>query len=123
MSTIWKLVTGFIISYVIAATQCVAQDNGRHVNLLKRSLQLVASGSCPEELMSPFMLATCDQQLVAMKGRLEQVGSIRNTRYRGLQQTPYGPAEVYTVNFANGTMVWMIKTGSDGKIDGLWSPG
>lgn len=55
--------------------------------------------------------------------RLASKGAITKTEFMGMQASAMGPAEVYKVTFASGTMMWMINTGPDGKIMVLWTPG
>jgi len=113
---------------VCASVSCVtlgvaAQQSGQNQQLLVQALEASAQGECPESIMSPLLVDACEQQMPTLGSSLAQLGEIRDTKYRGVQQTQAGPAEVYRVVFQNGQMTWMINTGSDGKIVVLWSPG
>jgi hypothetical protein len=59
-----------------------------------------------------------------MGARLSALGAIRKVNYLGTQALPNGqPAEVYSIQFANGTTTWMAQSGPDGKLTILWTPG
>ena len=108
----------------LVATVGIGTANAQqHADLLKQVLEESAKGNCPASLMSPLLRGTCESQMPGMGQALTVKGSITKTEFMGMQQSPMGPAEVYKVTFAAGTMMWMISTGSDGKILVLWSPG
>lgn len=99
-----------------------AQQSGND-ELLKRAISAAARGQCPADVMSALLRATCEQQMPKMGQLLAQRGAISSTEFMGTQITPMGTAEVYKVQFATGSMVWMISTGPDGKMVIFWSPG
>ena len=105
----------------VAASPCVAQSGGRHKELLIQALTASASGSCPPEIMSTMLVDACEQQMPSLGAMLKQRGKIQGATYRGDQVSNAGPAEVYRVQFSQGSMTWMINTGPDGKIVVLWS--
>jgi hypothetical protein len=106
----------------LAATVFPAQAQ-QHSDLLKKALTAAAKGQCPAEIMSPLLRGTCENQMPGMGQTLAQKGSIKSTEFLGTQQSAMGPAEVHRVVFSQGSMIWMINTGSDGKIVVLWSGG
>ena len=95
----------------------------QHEILLRQALAESAKGNCPESIMSPLLRGACQSQMPGMKTAMAAKGSITKTEFMGMQASQMGPAEVYTVTFSSGTMMWMINTGPDGKIVVLWSPG
>lgn len=121
-----KLMCAIGINAVLALTTtlALAQSNGgTYKNLLVRALEAAAGGNCPDDIMSPLLQDTCERQMPQMANTLDGLGKIKDTVFKGNQQTPSGPAEVYRVRFERGTMTWVINTGSDGKIVVLWSGG
>jgi hypothetical protein len=100
-----------------------AQTPGQNSALLQNTLTAISNGSCPDSLLSPMAKYTCEQQLQAIQARLNQLGAIGSVVYSGLQYTPQGPIESYTVKFANGQMLWLVTAGPDGKVAYFWSPG
>ena len=73
-------------------------------------------GSPNYEQMEPALRIAVRQQLPAMRGRLQSLGSLQKLSFEGQQNG----ADVYEVRFANGSTVWMIALSPDGKIAGLW---
>lgn len=108
---------------VFIPVHVLAQNDGRHKDLLIQALRSSASGNCPATIMSPMLQDACERQMPNMANSLRQLGSIKSAAYRGEQQSANGLAEVYRVTFERGTMTWMINTGQDGKIFVLWSGG
>lgn len=108
------------LALVTAAGTANAQE---HSELLKKALTAAGEGRCPADIMSPLLRGTCEQQMPGMGKSIAQRGSIKSTEFLGIQQSAMGPAEVYRVHFSQGSMVWMINTGPDGKILVLWSGG
>jgi hypothetical protein len=100
-----------------------AQTTGTNANLLQQALMAAAQGQCPDDIMSPLLKGTCEQQMAMMGQLLSQKGKISRTEFLGTQHTQMGMAEVYRVHFSSGQMIWMINTGPDGKIVVLFSPG
>jgi hypothetical protein len=98
-------------------------EDGKYKDLIVRVLKANARGECPKDLMSPLLQDQCEQQMPTMRKRFDALGAVKSAKYRGVQQTPMGPAEVYGVAFDNGHMTWLISTGPDGKIVIFWSPG
>src|SRR4051794_5878312 len=100
------------LTWILILSRCLspfAQDDGnRYSGLLKQVLSANSQGQCPSSLMAAMLLAVCEQQISNIEARLSQLGAITSVKFVGIQQTQFGPAEVYTVNFQNGTMNWMI---------------
>jgi hypothetical protein len=112
-----------IICLAFASFGSAADGEAKYEDLLVRVLTANAHGDCPGNLMSPLLKDACEDQMSKMRPRFDALGAIKGAEYRGIQQTPNGPAEAYRVTFENGHMSWIISTGADGKIVILWSPG
>lgn len=116
-----KIVLSVILA--VALGTAIAQSEGIHAQLLKTALAAVAKGECPSSIMSPLLRGTCEQQQPNMGKNLSQRGNVTGVEFLGMQQSQMGPAEAYRVKYQQGVMMWMINTGSDGKIQVFWSPG
>jgi hypothetical protein len=103
----------------------MAQESGGKLrSTLREALVEAAKGNCPERLLGALVLDACEQQIARMKTALQNLGAIKELRYRGLEQLPTGgEAEVYRVVFANGQMVWMVAASPNGKLTVFYSPG
>lgn len=112
------------LSALFSAVAASAQNyTPRLEQSLRNALSKVTVGSCPPELMTPMLQYQCEKQVEPMKAHLARLGPVQNITFRGTQQTPQGPAEVYLVKFASGEMLWMVATDPDGKLNIFWSPG
>jgi hypothetical protein len=121
---LWKLTQTIAMLFAGISVNAFAQTppTPAHEALLKRVLGEAAKGRCPDDLMSPMLRGTCQQQMPNMGQQISQRGAIRKTEFMGIQASGFGPAEVYRVDFQGSSMMWMINTGPDGKIMTLWSP-
>ena len=120
------LVTGSVVALlglIGSSATTAASSEGQYKDLLIRVLTANARGECPGDLMSVLLQDACERQMPNMKPQFDRLGKLQSARYRGIQQSQGGPAEVYRVSFENGEMTWMINTGPDGKILVLFSPG
>lgn len=97
------------------------RGGGQFRDLLVKALQSTAGGKCPANIMGETLLDACQQQMPGMGKVIAQKGSIKEALFRGIQQMPSGPAEVYRVQFERGSMTWVLNTGADGKLFVLWS--
>jgi hypothetical protein len=115
-----------LCNLVVAGILLISPARGVHSQelggVLKKVLTSVADGKCPSNLMSPLLVDVCEKQMPAMGKNLKQRGSIASVEFKGIQQTPSGPTDAYSVKFSGGTaMLWLISVGSDDKILILWS--
>lgn len=115
------LLTGGLLA--ISSIQLASAQEGKLKEKLIEALKASADGECPAQLMSPMLQDTCERQMPNLAQALKQRGKITGASFRGTQQGGAGEAEVYRVNFEAGSMTWMISTGTDGKINVLWSGG
>src|SRR3954469_21130941 len=91
-----------IVGFCAAATSLSGQATGAARQKVIDALAAVAGGSCPERLMNPALLDACEQQLEKMQPALNQLGAIKEARYRGKEPLPNGAdVEVYRVVFEN----------------------
>jgi hypothetical protein len=113
---------GLVVLCLCAGPALFAEDG--IAEKIVEVLETNRSGECPEHLMAPILLDICEQQVSMMQRRLEQLGDIKRTQYRGKEKLANGvEAEVYKVYFENGTMIWAATEDSDGKLNFMWSPG
>ncbi len=92
--------------------------------VLKKAIGYAAEGKCPRSLMSPLLVVECEKTPPKFNQGIKQRGSITDIEFRGVQQTPLGPADAYMVKFSGGaSMLWLISVGSDDKIIVLWTGG
>lgn len=92
-----------------AAVACAGPVQAQqHADLLRQVLEESARGNCPESLMSPMLRGACQSQMPNMKNVLASKGAITKTEFMGMQASAMGPAEVYKVTFASGTMLSLI---------------
>ena len=111
---------GLSVAWVSAA----GAESGANRAMLERALNASAKGECPADIMGPTLRGACLQQMPSLGQRLAALGPITKADFMGVQQMPAGPqVEVYRVIHANGSMLWSINVGSDGKIQALFSPG
>ncbi|HSC29934.1 MAG TPA: hypothetical protein VLD67_21825 [Vicinamibacterales bacterium] len=91
---------------------------------LTDALTEMAKGNCSDKLIGPMILDACEKQISKLKPALQQLGEVKNVRYRGIEQLPSGVgAEVYRVVFAKGEMTWMVAAGPNGKLTVFYSAG
>jgi hypothetical protein len=114
---------GIFLLIAISATAASAEGNGRYGAKLLHTLREVANGKCPSDTMSVMLVDACEQQMPVMKPRLQGLGKINETVYKGDQQFPMGMAEIYRVNAEHGSMTWAVSAGPDGKFVIFWTPG
>ncbi len=92
--------------------------------VLKKAIGVVAEGKCPPSLMSPLLVVECEKTMPKFGQNIKQRGSVTEVDYKGVQQTPMGPADAYMVKFSNGpNMLWLISVGSDDKLIVFWTGG
>ncbi|MEC4593812.1 hypothetical protein VPG91_22620 [Nitrospirillum amazonense] len=120
MRNIFRIVA---LGVTMVSSVAALAETGNNEQLLRKALQAVAQGQCPADIMSPMLRGSCMQGMPGFGQTVASLGAIGKADYMGTQQTPMGPAEVYRVIFANGSMMWMINTGPDGKAIVFWSPG
>lgn len=92
------------------------------IGLVRRALIASAAGRCPESVMGPLLRTACEQQMPGMGENLAARGEIMAVRYEGQQETPTGPLSIYTVNYADSQMTWMVSKSRDGKLATFFSP-
>lgn len=113
-----------VLSLAATSQLSAASSTGELKAKVIAALTSVAGGKCPEDLMGPVLLDTCEQQLEVMKARLRSLGAIKRAEYKGIETLQNGmECEAYKVFFENGTMIWLAAAGSNGKLVALWSPG
>ena len=118
--TVRIVLTALLLS---TSTIAMAQQGGRHQDLLRKAIEATARGECPGELMTPLLVSACEDQQPRMGQRITSLGNIKSFKFMGVQTSQMGPAEVYRVSHERGTMTWMINTDSQGKILVFWTPG
>lgn len=87
---------------------------------IRQALTRIAGGYCPDDLMTPALTYRCGQQLAIMQATLTQAGPIQGVSFAGVQQTPYGGADAFAVQYPGGPAVWKVMLSSDGRLDQLW---
>jgi hypothetical protein len=97
-----KLACTFVgLLLFMVASGAVAQQ---HERLLRTSLESVAQGAPDYDTMEPLLANGVEQTLSATRQRLSALGKIRKLTYKGIQTTPMGQAEAYSVEFERGMM-------------------
>jgi hypothetical protein len=83
---------------------------------LRRVIGELAAGQPKYELMSPAFADVIRQQLVQLKGLVNQEGALESTTFKGVGP---GGADIYEVKFEHGSMEWRIMLEPDGKVAGI----
>jgi hypothetical protein len=83
---------------------------------LRRVIGELAAGQPKYELMSPTFADVIRQQLVQLKGLVNQEGALESTTFKGVGP---GGADIYEVKFEHGSMEWRIMLEPDGKVAGI----
>lgn len=95
-----------------AAPEPRTSDRAREAELLRRALNEMATGRCPEELFEPVVMAACNPQIGVMAGMIASAGAIQRVEYA----TSLGGQDVFRVQHATGGVLWQVALSSDGKI-------
>ena len=103
-----------------AAMAQPAAPAGADGAILRKALEANAKGDCPADLMSPGLLAACQQQIAAIQPMLTAKGKITRLEFLG-PQGPDGRGELWLVVYEHGAQLWGIAVGPDGKIAGMFS--
>jgi hypothetical protein len=95
------------------------QYEPQHEGLLRGAINALAEGVC-SETMGVLLRTQCQAQMPDYGNIIKQRGPILSTKFAGIQPSPMGNCEVYTVTFKNVKSVWMINTTPDGKMLVFW---
>ena len=92
------------------------EEHNREAGLVREVMLHASQGDCEEALLSPSLLMSC-RNMVQTFMSFGQVGAVS---YEGTQQSPYGPADVFSVQYSRGVIEWKAIMGGDGKFQALW---
>ena len=109
-------------SAVLLASPVVGNADGHYQSQLLQALKAMEQGNCPTSLLTAMTAAACQNQIGAIKAKLQSLGQPKAANYVGDQQMPGGTAEVYNVSFDNGAMVWAVNVDGSGKFAVFWTP-
>jgi CubicO group peptidase (beta-lactamase class C family) len=82
---------------------------------LRRWIEEVRTGKPSVDLMSANLVETTRQQLPQLQSMLKELGNMQSLAFTGVGP---GGADIYQVNFENGSLEYRILLGEDGKIEG-----
>jgi hypothetical protein len=120
-------ITGYVrlfalVSFIAAFALPAAADtqDGTLRDQLIQVLESVAGGKCPEALLAPGLMSQCEELLEVMQKHISSLGAITGADYREITTLPNGvEVEVYQVKFTEGTMIWGVAAGPDGKLSAI----
>ncbi|HTS50889.1 MAG TPA: serine hydrolase [Bryobacteraceae bacterium] len=84
---------------------------------VRTAIQQLQSGNPDYDRMSPALAAATRQQLPQIQGMIVKLGPLQSITFKGVGQ---GGADIYQLQFENGSLEYRIVLGPDGKIEGAF---
>jgi hypothetical protein len=108
----------FFASALLLASSCYAQ---KAQDMVQQSIEAAMRGQC-SDVLSIMVKTACENQMPGMQQKISQLGKLKKVSYKGIENTPQGPVEVYLADHEAGKMIWMAVVAPDGKLSTLWAP-
>lgn len=115
---------GFTLLFTPTVAGAEDEDQAFAKEMTIQALSEAAAGKCLRKTLSPLLLRTCREQIDFLKDSLSRLGPIEEATFLGHEDLPAGgEAEVYDIEFENGTQTWLARLDSRGRLNVLWAPG
>ena len=107
--------TAFVLCCLLGVAS-IADHHDATWEKTQEAFAAAAEGKCPEALLAQALMEACKAQQPQLSEMLNKYGAVEGGTHAGQQDVNGTTVDAYEVQFANGSMKWMVKLGEDGKL-------